>query len=99
MNIKIYVGLTTKDGQAINNIKAIADIVELTPFEGYTILQAKGVYKEQLEDTIIIEIYGDKLIDKSSELIDKSFTLAKKFREHFNQECVMLIADDKTYFV
>ena len=30
MQIKIYIGLTTKEGQAINNVKAIADIVELT---------------------------------------------------------------------
>lgn len=99
MQIKIYIGLTTKEGQTINNVKAIADIVELTPFEGYTILQAKGVYKEQLEDTIIIEIYGDELIDKSSKLIDKSFALAKKLREHFNQECVMMVVNNKAYFV
>lgn len=99
MNIKIYIGLTTKDGQVINNIKAIADIVELTPFEGYTILRAKGVYKKQLEDTIIIEYYGDELIDASSKLINSSFDLAKKLREHFNQECVMITINNRAYFV
>ena len=77
----------------------IADILEIVPFEGFTMYQAKDVYKKKLEDTIIIEIYGDELIDASSKLIDKSFALAKKLREHFNQECVMLIVDDKTYFV
>lgn len=92
MQIKIYIGLTTKEGQAINNIKAIADIVELTPFEGYTILQAKGVYKEQLEDTIIIEFYTDKFADSL-------FTVAKKLKNHFNQECVMLTLGGHAHFI
>ena len=99
MQIKIYIGLTTKEGQAINNAEAIADIVELTPFEGYTILQAKGVYKKQLEDTIIIEIYEDELIDRVKKIIESSFTLAKKLREHFNQECVMAVINNKAYFI
>lgn len=99
MHIKIYIGLTTKDGQVIDNNKAIEDILEIVPFEGYTILQAKGVYKKKLEDSIIIEIYGDELIDKSSKLIDSSFNLAKKLREHFNQECVMVVVNNKAYFV
>lgn len=99
MHIKIYIGLTTKDGQVIDSNKAIEDILEIVPFEGYTILQAKGVYKGQLEDNIITEIYGDELIDKSSKLINSSFDLGKKLREHFNQECVMLTVNNKAYFV
>ena len=92
MHIKIYIGLTTKDDEIIDSAKAIADILELVPFEGYTILQAKGVYKKKLEDNIILEYYGKPT----------SFTFAAiaiKLRDHFKQECVMLTADDKTYFI
>ena len=49
MQIKIYIGLTTKNGQVIDSSKAIEDILEIVPFEGYTILQAKGVYKKQIK--------------------------------------------------
>lgn len=92
MNIKIYVGLTTKEGQVIDSNKAIQDILEIVPFEGYTILQAKGVYRKKLEDSIVIEYYTDNTTIMP-------VLVAIKLREHFNQECVMLIADDKTYFV
>lgn len=92
MQIKIYIGLTTKDGQVIDSNKAIQDILEIVPFEGYTMYQAKGVYKEQLEDTIIIEFYTDKFADSL-------FTVAKKLKNHFNQECVMLTLGGHAHFI
>lgn len=47
MNIKIYIGLTTKDGEVIDNDKVIADILEIVLFEGFTMYQAKSVYKKE----------------------------------------------------
>lgn len=35
MNIKIYIGLTTKEGKVIDSNKAMQDILEIVPFEGY----------------------------------------------------------------
>lgn len=92
MNIKIYIGLTTKDGQVIDNNKAIQDILEICPFEGYTMYLAKGVYKKKLEDTIIIEVYTDCFMDTI-------FSLAKMLRNHFKQECIMLTTDSQIYFI
>lgn len=99
INIKIYIGLTTKGGEVIDNDKVIADILEIVLFEGFTMYQAKSVYKKETRGYYYnwnLRRWINRCIQQ---LIDKSFALAKKLREHFNQECVMLIVDDKTYFV
>lgn len=42
MHIKIYIGLTTKDGKVIDNNKAIEDILEIVPMTHLMALQ--GTY-------------------------------------------------------
>lgn len=93
MNIKIYIGLTTKDGEIINSAEAIADLVKLIPFEGYTIYQAKRVYKGTLENTLIVESY----INNSG--LEYAKNTARVLRNCFEQECVMLTTDNQIYFI
>ena len=83
---KIYLGLNNlktnieynKD-DVINHIKTLFDYA--------TIYQAKGLYKNELETTLIIEIISNDFTDSEIK------NVCKYLKNKYEQECVMFTKD------
>lgn len=83
---KIYLGLNNpKTNQEYNKDDTINSIKAL--FDYATIYQAKGLYKNQFENTLIIEIISNDFTD------DEIKNVCNYFKNRYQQECVMYTKD------
>ncbi len=83
---RIYLGLNNPETnkeyipyRVINDIKWIFDYA--------TIYQAKGLYKQELETTLIIEVISNNLTDNEIK------NTCKYLKNRYEQECVMFTKD------
>ena len=81
---RIYLGLNSKNGN-YSPFNAIKDIKML--FDYATIYQVKGLYKNQLETTLIIEVISNDFTD------DEIKNVCKYLKNRYEQECVMFTRD------
>lgn len=83
---RIYLGLNNpKTNQEYNSDEVINDIKWL--FDYATIYQAKGLYKNETETTLIIEIISNDFTD------DEIKNICKYLINRYQQECVMFTKD------
>ena len=83
---KIYLGLNNpKTNIEYNSVDVINHIKTL--FDFATILEAKGLYKNELETTLIIEIISNDFTDSEIK------NVCKYLKNRYQQECVMFTKD------
>lgn len=83
---RIYLGLNNpKTNQEYNSTGVINDIKTL--FDYATILEAKGLYKNELETTLIIEVISNDLTDNEIK------NTCKYLKNRYEQECIMYTKD------
>lgn len=83
---RIYLGLNNpKTNTEYNPDMVIKDIKFL--FDYATIYQGKGLYKNSLETTLIIEIISDDFTD------DEIKNICNYLKNRYEQECVMFTQD------
>lgn len=83
---KIYLGLNNpKTNQEYSKDDVINHIKFL--FDYATIYQAKGLYKNELETTLIIEVMSNDLMDNDIK------NICKYLKNRYEQECVMFTKD------
>ena len=83
---KIYLGLNNpKTNQEYNSVDVINHIGML--FDYATIYQSKGLYKNELETTLIIEIISNDFTDNEIK------NVCKYLKNRYQQECVMYTKD------
>ena len=83
---RIYLGLNNpKTNQEYNSVDVINHIKTL--FDYATIYQAKGLYDNELETTLIIEFISSEVAD------NKIKNVCKYLKNRYEQECVMYTKD------
>ena len=83
---RIYLGLNNpKTNQEYNSVDVINHIKIL--FDYATIYQAKGLYDNKLETTLIIEFISSEVAD------NKIKNVCKYLKNRYEQDCVMYTKD------
>lgn len=83
---RIYLGLNNpKTNQEYNSVDVINHIKTL--FDYATIYQAKGLYKNELETTLITEIISNDFTDEEIK------NVCKYLKYRYQQDCVMFTKD------
>lgn len=83
---KIYLGLSISNSTIELNKDDVINHIK-TLFDYATIYQAKGLYKNQLETTLIIEIISNEFTDNEIR------NVCNYLKNRYNQECVMFTKD------
>lgn len=83
---RIYLGLNNPEtNQEYNSVGVVNDIKWI--FDYATIYQAEGLYKQELETTLIIEIISNDFTDNEIK------NVCKYLKNRYEQECVMYTKD------
>ena len=77
MNFKLYIGLTTQQGDKISKDYVLSCVSKFIP--SFTVYETIGYYCGQKEKSLVIEIFNHKLL-KKNELCQIAFEC--------NQECI-----------
>lgn len=83
---RIYLGLSIPNSTIELNKDDVINHIK-TLFDYATIYQAKGLYKNELETTLIIEIISNDFTD------DEIRNVCKYLKNRYQQECVMFTKD------
>lgn len=83
---RIYLGLSILNSTIELDRKDVINHIK-TLFDYATIYQAKGLYKNQLETTLIIEIISNNFTDNEMK------NVCKYLKNRYQQECVMFTKD------
>lgn len=83
---RIYLGLNNPDTNKEYNASGVINDIKWI-FDYATIYQAKGLYKNQLETTLIIEIISNDFTDNEIK------NVCKYLKNRYEQECIMFTKD------
>lgn len=85
MNVKMYIGLTTKDGRFLSPDDVIKEVSELV--NNFTVINSIDYYNGQQENSLVFEFYDITIIKND----------ICKLAKVLNQECigVYLLDDNK----